>query len=129
MIDIRSSSGTSGLSLVPEVSQLVDYVWDEASGQLEEVLTVAVETIKLEELNKAEAALLSIKQLLKGEDYNKRVTDKEVKSSEYNVCYNYLQFTLMSNSMCLFDAYLYCNRRGISVFWRLLCCHSPQERT
>lgn len=67
--------------MVPEVSQLVNYIWDEASGQLEEVLAVPIETIKLEELNKAEAALLSIKQLLSGYDYNTRVTDQDIKSS------------------------------------------------
>lgn len=68
--------------MVPEVSQLVDYIWDEANGQLEEVLAVSTETIKMEELNKAEAALLSIKQLLNVEDYNTQVTDQDIRSSE-----------------------------------------------
>lgn len=48
----------------PEVSQLVDYVWAEASGQLEEVLAVPMETIKTEQVEKAEAALLSLKRCL-----------------------------------------------------------------
>ena len=50
--------------MAPEVSQLVDYVWAEASGQLEEVLAVPVETIKTEQVEKAEAALLSLKRYL-----------------------------------------------------------------
>lgn len=57
-------SGGVGVSMTPEVSQLVDYVWAEASGQLEEVLAVPVETIKTEQVEKAEAALLSLKKCL-----------------------------------------------------------------
>ena len=50
--------------MAPEVSQLVDYVWTEANGQLEEVLSVPVETIKTEQVEKAEASLMSLKRLL-----------------------------------------------------------------
>ena len=51
-------------SVDPQVYKLVDYIWTEASGQLEDVLAVAVDSIKLEQLDKAEATLLSIKRLL-----------------------------------------------------------------
>ena len=44
--------------------ELVDYVWNEASGELRDVLAVSAESIKVEQLDKAEAALLSIKRLL-----------------------------------------------------------------
>ena len=52
------------MSMTPEVSQLVDYVWAEANGELEEVLSLPVETIKTEQVEKAEAALMSLKKLL-----------------------------------------------------------------
>ena len=57
-------SGSAGLSIAPEVSQLVDYIWEEVSGRLEEVLTTPLEAIKVEQVEKAEAALLSIRKLL-----------------------------------------------------------------
>ena len=60
----RGSSGDEGVSIAPEVSQLIDYVWTEANGQLEKVLSVPVETIKTEQVEKAEAALMSLKRLL-----------------------------------------------------------------
>ena len=52
------------MSISPEVSQLVDYIWEEASGRLEEVLSVPVDSIKVDQVEKAEAALLSIKRVL-----------------------------------------------------------------
>ena len=54
----------SGTGLQREVCELVDYVWGEASGELRDVLAVSAESIKVEQLDKAEAALLSIKRLL-----------------------------------------------------------------
>ena len=62
MAEVRSSS--SGFPIAPEVAQLVDYVWEEASGQLSEILAVPEDRIKTEDLDKAEAALLSIKRAL-----------------------------------------------------------------
>ena len=46
------------------MSKLVEYVWAEAMGELEEVLAVPVASVKVEQLDKAEAALLTIKRLL-----------------------------------------------------------------
>ena len=54
----------SGGPIDPPVAALVDYIWTEASGQLDQVLSVPVESIKVEQLDKAEAELLSIKRLL-----------------------------------------------------------------
>ena len=62
MAEVRSSS--SGFPIAPEVAQLVDYVWEEASGQLSEILAVPEDRIKTEDLDKAEAALLSIRRAL-----------------------------------------------------------------
>ena len=42
----------------------MDYIWEEVSGRLEEVLTTPLEAIKVEQVEKAEAALLSIRKLL-----------------------------------------------------------------
>lgn len=66
-----------GNSLSPRVSELVDYVWTEASGQLEQVLAVPVEAIKVEQVDKAEAALLSIKRAL---------ADKTMEKSKRGMC-------------------------------------------
>ena len=64
----RGSAEGEGVSVAPEVSQLVDYVWAEANGQLEEVLAAPVETVKTEQVEKAEAALMSLKKLLTGSE-------------------------------------------------------------
>ena len=63
MAEVRSSC-ISGVAIAPEVMQLVEYVWEEASGCLGEVLSLPVESVKLEQVEKAEAALLSIRRLL-----------------------------------------------------------------
>ena len=52
------------LSLSPDVSRLVNYIWSEAIDQLEGVLAVSVETVTQEQLDKAEASLLSIRREL-----------------------------------------------------------------
>ncbi|XP_064404134.1 protein mono-ADP-ribosyltransferase PARP4-like isoform X3 [Halichondria panicea] len=57
-------SGGGDLNIAPEVSRLVDYIWEEVSGRLDEVLATPLEAIKMEQVEKAEAALLSIKNLL-----------------------------------------------------------------
>ena len=65
LAEVRTTTGQ--LSLLPEVSRLVDYVWTEATDRLEDVLAVTVETISQDQLDKAEAALLSIRRELEGE--------------------------------------------------------------
>ena len=42
----------------------MDYTWEEASGQLSEIPAVPEDRIKTEDLDKAEAALLSIRRAL-----------------------------------------------------------------
>ena len=65
MLDIRSSIG--GNDVIPaDISDLVGYIWNEANGELNDVLSVPVEGIKLEQVEKAEAALLSVKLILDG---------------------------------------------------------------
>ena len=65
MLDIRSSIGASDV-IPADISDLVGYIWNEANGELNDVLSVPVEGIKLEQVEKAEAALLSIKLILDG---------------------------------------------------------------
>ena len=65
MLDICSSNGASEV-MAAEVTDLVGYIWNEANGELNDVLSVPVEGIKLEQVEKAEAALLSIKLILDG---------------------------------------------------------------
>ena len=65
MLDIRSSIGASEV-IPPDITDLVGYIWNEANGELNDVLSVPVEGIKLEQVEKAEAALLSIKLILDG---------------------------------------------------------------
>ena len=76
---------------MPEVSRLVDYVWTEATDQLEDVLAVAVETITLDQLDKAEAALLSIRREMDGD--NDRTSEGQ---PFVTPCYMYMyMYTLM----------------------------------
>ena len=72
--------------MVPEVSQLVDYVWTEANGQLEEVLVVPVETIKTEQVEKAEAALMSLKRLLTTAEHADPENERAKMESEFYNC-------------------------------------------
>ncbi|CAI8041057.1 Protein mono-ADP-ribosyltransferase PARP4 [Geodia barretti] len=68
MCEVRSAS--THLSLSPHVARLVDYIWSEAVDQLETVLAVSVATVTQEQLDKAEAALLSIRRELDGDKSN-----------------------------------------------------------
>ena len=77
MLDIRSSIGASDV-IPADISDLVGYIWNEANGELNDVLSVPVEGIKLEQVEKAEAALLSVKLILDGTSKDgdvKKLTD------------------------------------------------------
>ena len=65
VLDIHSSIGAS--EVIPaDITDLVGYIWNEANGELNNVLSVPVEGIRLEQVEKAEAALLSITLILDG---------------------------------------------------------------
>ena len=64
MVSEAHTSGSEGSEVNPDVLKLVEYLWEEASGQLESVLSVPVATIKADQVDKAEAALLTIKRLI-----------------------------------------------------------------
>ncbi|XP_019851276.1 PREDICTED: uncharacterized protein LOC100633591 isoform X2 [Amphimedon queenslandica] len=69
--------------LDPLVSKLVEYVWSEAIGEIEGFLTVPLQNIKLEQVEKAEAALMSIRKLL---DEGRTGDDEDIKkyTKDYN---------------------------------------------
>lgn len=73
----RSCAGREGVSIAPEVSQLVDYIWTEANGQLEEMLASPIESFKTEQVEKAEAALMSLKEHLTKTDTDQKERDSE----------------------------------------------------
>lgn len=50
--------------LSPNVANLVDSLWNEATGSLSNILSVPVNTIKLEDVEKAEAILLTLRRSL-----------------------------------------------------------------
>lgn len=59
-----------------DLARLVDLIWTEASGELESVLSVSVESIKPDDVTKAEGLLLSIRRLLNNSSLG---TDEETK--------------------------------------------------
>ena len=79
----ETQSGDSGPSISPEVSTLVDYIWTEASGRLKDVLAVPVESIKVEQVDKAEAELLTIKRLLTDSAMETAKKGKDIPSEGY----------------------------------------------
>ena len=47
-----------------EVANLIDFIWNEATGSLSDVLTVPADSIKLEDVEKAESVLLLLRNSL-----------------------------------------------------------------
>ena len=63
----------------PEVANLIDFIWNEATGSLSDILAVPVDQIKLEDVEKAEAVLLLLRKSLDfAEDSNavKKLSDE-----------------------------------------------------
>ena len=50
--------------LSPEVANLIDFIWNEATGSLSDILAVPADSIKREDVEKAEAVLLLLKKSL-----------------------------------------------------------------
>ena len=50
--------------ILPQVANLVDGIWNEATGSLADILAGPVDSIKLEDVEKAEAILLVMKKAL-----------------------------------------------------------------
>lgn len=48
----------------PEVANLIDFIWNEATGSLTDILAIPVDSIKLEDVEKAEAILLLLRKSL-----------------------------------------------------------------
>ena len=61
-----SSFEDSAISL--EVANLIDSIWNEATGSLTDILAVPVDSIKLEDVEKAEAILLLLRKSLDADE-------------------------------------------------------------
>ena len=51
MSEVRLTGGGSVGDLSPEVARLVDYLWEETSGKLRDVLAVPVTSMKTEQVS------------------------------------------------------------------------------
>ncbi|XP_071133574.1 protein mono-ADP-ribosyltransferase PARP4-like [Mytilus edulis] len=58
MVDIY---GMDSRPLSPSTEELIEHIWKEATGEIEQVISVPLQSIKLEQIEKAEAILLKIK--------------------------------------------------------------------
>ncbi|CAG2205451.1 PARP2_3_4 [Mytilus edulis] len=53
--------GMDSRPLSPSTEELIEHIWKEATGEIEQVISVPLQSIKLEQIEKAEAILLKIK--------------------------------------------------------------------
>ena len=78
-MDVQCTS-QEGTVLSQEVRDLVEYAWNEAAGRLCDVLSAPVNSVKLDEVVKAEGTLLSLKEALelgdKGASQVKALSDE-----------------------------------------------------
>lgn len=51
-------------TISPEVANFIDFIWNEATGSLADILATPVDSIKLEDVEKAEAILLLLRKSL-----------------------------------------------------------------
>jgi len=63
-----------------EVANLIDFIWNEATGCLTDILSIPVNSIKLEDVEKAEAILLLLKKSL---DANEGAITMQELSNEF----------------------------------------------
>ena len=83
-------------ALSAEVKELVDYIWNEATGSLSEVLSVPVNSLKLEDVEKAEANLLSLRRALElGNEGGARI--KELSDEFYTAIPHLLKRELINS--------------------------------
>lgn len=52
----------------PEAANLIDFIWNEATGCLTDILSISVDSIKLEDVEKAEAILLLLRKSLDADE-------------------------------------------------------------
>ncbi|KAK3097154.1 hypothetical protein FSP39_006899 [Pinctada imbricata] len=56
------------------VEELMEHIWTEASGRIDEIISVSLQNIKVEQVEKAEAILIQLKEQMKGEQDHIKVT-------------------------------------------------------
>ena len=59
----------------PEVANLIDFIWNEATGSLNDILAIPVDSIKLEDVEKAEAILLLLRKSLDANEGSSRIQE------------------------------------------------------
>ena len=52
----------------PEVANLIEFIWNEATGSLTDTLAIPVDSIRLEDVEKAEATLLLLRKSLDADE-------------------------------------------------------------
>ncbi|XP_064614206.1 LOW QUALITY PROTEIN: protein mono-ADP-ribosyltransferase PARP4-like [Liolophura sinensis] len=82
----------------PRVLTLVKQVWEEAVGHLGQILTVPVDKIKMEQVEKAEGVLLQIKEALEGQSSAK---DLENLSSQFYEALAHVNPVTITNKLIL----------------------------
>lgn len=55
-------------TISPEVAHFIDFIWNEATGSLADILATPVDSIKLEDVEKAEAILLLLRKSLDADE-------------------------------------------------------------
>ncbi|KAL9969636.1 hypothetical protein ACROYT_G021872 [Oculina patagonica] len=55
-------------TISPEVANLIDFIWNEATGSLTDILATSVDSVKLEDVEKAEAILLLLRKSLDADE-------------------------------------------------------------
>ena len=59
----------------PEVANFIDFIWNEATGSLNDILAIPVDSIKLEDVEKAEAILLLLRKSLDANEGASRIQE------------------------------------------------------
>ena len=59
----------------PEVANLIDFIWNEATGRLSDILAIPVNSIKLEDVEKAEAILLLLRKSLDANEGSRAIQE------------------------------------------------------
>jgi len=67
-------------AMSPEVANFIDFIWNEATGCLTDILSIPVNSIKLEDVEKAEAILLLLRKSL---DANEGASTIQELSNEF----------------------------------------------
>ncbi|CAH3018315.1 unnamed protein product, partial [Porites evermanni] len=123
--------------LSPEVANLIDFIWNEATGSLSDILAVPADSIKLEDVEKAEAVLLLLRKSLdSAEDSSvlKKLSDEFFSiiphkntgtaiSSKYLIAQKQDLCQLIKDMVSVGESTNWLTRRSLYSKYRALKCH------